>query len=1050
MWGSSYEGVRPIALAWERGIPASCLLPSAVQVAGTAHSLADPSMIRTQERPEITPEQAAAAVRDHFGITGTLTPLDGERDRNFLLAADTGTRYVVKVTSPEEPDAHLDFETRLLAWLGGGGDLPVPALVPTRSGALIARPGAMETPWRIRVLEHLPGRILGAVRPVTPALLQDLGRRTAELSIRLASYTEHPPYRPDFAWALARAGRIMEAALDLHEEPNRRLAERCLGGFRDAEPLVCTLPPQVVHGDLNDHNVLVGAGGAVTGLLDFGDAHEAPAVFDLAITMAYAVLGQPDVLVAAAHVAAGYHEVRPLSEAELAVLFPLVRARLAASVSIAASRRQGVAEVDPYLLVSERPAWDVIRATDSVHPRLARGVLRTACGLPADPRGPALVEWLRACTPRPVMAVPSPPGTTVLDLSVGSPILDGHDTDDTGAFTRRVRGAMAEAGASLGIGRYREPRGLYLSEAFAGTPSEMPERRTVHMGIDLFDEAGAEVRAPLDGKVFSVHDNDGRLDYGPTVILQHEAPDGPFWTLYGHLERASVAGLTAGEDVAAGQVLARVGPPPENGDWPPHLHFQIMTDLLGHRTDFPGVVTPRDVAVWSSFLPDPNLLLRLDGPTTWAPAPALQERRRRLLGPSLSLSYAEPVRVVRGTGAYLYDEWGREYLDGVNNVAHVGHEHPHVVRAGRRQMGVLNTNTRYLHPLVLDYAERLLGLFPDPLSVCFFVNSGSEANELALRMARTVTGGAGVVTLEGGYHGNTQGLVDVSHYKFSRAGGQGPPPWVRAAAMPDDYRGLYRRGDGGRAAKFAAHVEGAFADLAGDGQTPAAFLAECVLSCGGQVEPPEGYFTAAYGHAREAGALCIADEVQIGFGRVGTHWWGFERHGVVPDIVTLGKPIGNGHPMGAVVTTRAIAEGFANGMEFFSTFGGNPVSAAIGLAVLEVLETEGLKEHAQEVGNHFRAGLTALMERHEVVGDVRGPGLFLGVEFITDRTDLRPHRQSARYVVSRMKEKGILLSTDGPDDNVIKIKPPLPFSRRDADRVVAALDEVLAEDGARP
>lgn len=1014
-------------------------------------------MIRTQERPEIGPEQAAAAVREHYGLDGRCTPLPGERDRNFLLEGTDGRRWVVKVTSPDEADEHLDFETRLLAWLASEGGLPVPAAAASSKGEVIVRHDDDAGSWRIRVLGHLPGRVMADIRPRTLALLEDLGRRTAGLSLRLKAFPEHPPARSNFIWALSQAGRVMQASLDLHEGERHALVAGCLDGFRAVERTLVELPVQVIHGDINDHNVLVGDG-AVTGILDLGDVHEAPAVFDLAVALAYAVLDQADPLLAAARMVAGYNAVRPLSDAELDVLFPLVRARLGASVSIAASRRRNNPDVDPYLLVSEAPAWTFLHATASIHPHLARGFLRQACGLPACPRSPALVAWLAEQTPASVIDMPVET-TTVLDLSVASPLLTGRDTDDTATFTRRVWEAMGDAGATVAIGRYREPRGFYLTETFAGRPSEMPERRTVHMGHDVFAEAGAEVRAPLAGVVKSVNDNVGRLDYGPTVILEHETPHGPLWTLYGHLERASVVGLHAGDAVAAGDVIARVGPFPENGDWPPHLHFQIMTDLMGHAGDFPGVAAPREVDVWGSFVPDPNLLLRIPLETTWCAPTDLQDRRAAVLGPSLSLSYRDPIHVVRGRGAHLYDVWGREYLDCVNNVPHVGHEHPRVVAAGRRQMGVLNTNTRYLHEAVLRYAERLSALFPEPLEICFLVNSGSEANELALRMARTVTGGRGVVALEGGYHGNTQGLVDVSHYKFARAGGSGPPAWVRVAALPDVYRGRHRatKRDADAAADalaaaasgYADDVRACFAALAADGYTPAAFLAESILSCGGQVEPPAGYFRQAYTHARAAGALCIADEVQVGFGRVGSHMWGFELHGVVPDIVTLGKPMGNGHPMGAVVTTRAIAEAFANGMEFFSTFGGNPVSAEIGLAVLDVLEDEGLQARALEVGDHFREGLAGLMDRHPSVGDVRGRGLFLGVEMVSDRDARTPSRAIARHAVGRMKEKGILLSTDGPDDNVIKIKPPLCFSATDADRVVAELDAVLGEDGAR-
>ena len=1005
-------------------------------------------MIRTLERPDITSEGAAAIAARAFGLEGALAALPGERDSNFLLETADGGRWVVKVTSPDESDAHLEFETRTLAWLAAGEDTLVPAPVPSRTGELVARQPEGGVTWRVRVLRYLPGKTYAKVRPHPPSLLEDLGARTAGLDLRLASCPEKPPARPGFLWALDQVGPVMQAALHLHEDDRRRLVEGCLAAFREAEAACAALPVQLIHGDLNDHNVLVDDLDRVSGILDLGDAHQAPAVFDLAVAVAYAMHGHADPVQAAARVVAGYHRVRPLSDLELSLVLPLARARLGASVSIAATRRSRSSEVDPYLLVSEAPAWAALEATAAVHPRLAAGILRHACGLAACPRTPGLVAWLGAQRPATVIDAP-PERTTVLDLSVGSALLSGRDTDDTAAFTRRVWDALGEAGATVGIGRYGEPRGFYLTDAFAGRPSETPERRTVHIGMDVFDRPGTEVRAPLDGVVMSVHENAGRLDYGPTVILEHQAPDGPFRTLYGHLERASLDGLAAGSSIAAGQAIARVGPPPENGDWPPHLHFQIIADLLGQRHDFPGVAAPREADVWASFWPDPNLHFRLPLETTWREPAGLGERRARLLGSNLSLSYREPIHVVRGRGAFLYDVWGREYLDCVNNVAHVGHEHPRVVAAGQRQMAVLNTNTRYLHDGVLAYAERLAARFPSPLSVSFFVNSGSEANELALRMARAATGGRGVVVLEGGYHGNTQGLVDVSHYKFARAGGAGAPAWLRAALLPDDYRGRYRRDDPDRATRYAAHVAEGFGELAAEGHVPSAFLTESILSCGGQVEPPAGYFRTAYAHARAAGALCIADEVQVGFGRVGSHWWGFELHGVVPDIVTLGKPIGNGHPMGAVVTTPEIATAFANGMEFFSTFGGNPVSAAIGLAVLDVLEDEGLQARALDVGEHFSASLRGLMDRHPAIGDVRGRGLFLGVEIVSDRGAPTPGREAARYVVERMKRKGILLSTDGPDDNVLKIKPPLVFSGADADRVVAALDEVLAEDGAR-
>ena len=387
---------------------------------------------------------------------------------------------------------------------------------------------------------------------------------------------------------------------------------------------------------------------------------------------------------------------------------------------------------------------------------------------------------------------------------------------------------------------------------------------------------------------------------------------------------------------------------------------------------------------------------------------SLLERRRRILGRNLSVAYETPLHIVRGAMQYLYDDAGRQYLDAYNNVAHVGHCHPKVVAAGQRQMEVLNTNTRYLSELILEYAEKLTATLPESLSVCFFVNSGSEANELAIRLARAHTKARDMIVLEHAYHGNTTTLIDISPYKHATA-----PSWVHTARLAD-------------AEHVTEIIQNLPAPLCG-------FIAESMPSVAGQIVLPDGYLNKVYDAVRGAGGFCIADEVQTGFGRTGTHFYAFERYGVVPDIVVLGKPIGNGHPIGAVVTTRAIAESFDNGMEFFSTFGGNNVSCAIGLKVLEVVQEENLQAHALRVGNNLLAGLHELNPRHEVIREIRGSGFFLGVELVED----------AHRVVNQMRERGILMGTEGPLHNVIKIRPPMPFSEADADRLVSTLDEVL-------
>jgi len=393
----------------------------------------------------------------------------------------------------------------------------------------------------------------------------------------------------------------------------------------------------------------------------------------------------------------------------------------------------------------------------------------------------------------------------------------------------------------------------------------------------------------------------------------------------------------------------------------------------------------------------------------------------------------------------LYDETGRRYLDAYNYVPLVGHSHPRVVRAVQEQTALLNTNTRYLHDNLVRYAGRLTALMPAPLRVCYVLNSASEANELALRLARTHTGREDVIVLESAYHGHTTGLIDISPYKFNGPGGRGRKPWVHVAPLPDDYRGPFRRGDPEAGKKYAAAV-GRLADAAKPRGGLAAFIAETLPSVAGQIVLPPGYLAEAYRHVRKAGGVCVADEVQVGFGRLGTHFWGFETQGGVPDIVVLGKPIGNGFPLAAVVTTEPIAASFDNGMEFFSTFGGNPVACAAGLAVLDVMEDERLQERALRVGHHLMGALIRLADRHPIIGDVRGAGLFLGIELVRDRRSLEPAAAEAAYVVDRLCELGVLAGTDGPFHNVIKVRPPLCFSEADADLFVSTLDTVLAED----
>ncbi|XP_037335427.2 ethanolamine-phosphate phospho-lyase [Pungitius pungitius] len=423
--------------------------------------------------------------------------------------------------------------------------------------------------------------------------------------------------------------------------------------------------------------------------------------------------------------------------------------------------------------------------------------------------------------------------------------------------------------------------------------------------------------------------------------------------------------------------------------------------------------------------------------------------RKKHIGPSCKIFFShDPVKIVRAKGQYMYDEKGQRYLDCINNVAHVGHCHPDVVKAGAQQMEVLNTNSRFLHDNLVLYAQRLQATLPDKLSVCYFVNSGSEANDLALRLAWQYTGHKDIITLENAYHGHVSSLIDISPYKFQHLSDAKKNQSVHVAPSPDVYRGKYRADHPDPASAYADEVKDMIHGVHEKGGKIAAFIAESLQSCGGQVIPPTGYFQQVAQHVRKAGGLFIADEVQVGFGRIGTHFWAFQLQGedFVPDIVTMGKPIGNGHPMSCVVTTKEVAEAFmSSGMEYFNTFGGNPVSCAIGTAVLDVIEKEDLQGNALRVGGYLASLLEQQKEKHPLVGDIRGRGLFAGVELVKDRLTLTPATAEAQEVIYRLKEQYILLSADGPHRNVLKLKPPMCFTKEDADLVVGKIDQILSE-----
>ncbi|MGO7337534.1 aspartate aminotransferase family protein [Rhizobium leguminosarum] len=420
---------------------------------------------------------------------------------------------------------------------------------------------------------------------------------------------------------------------------------------------------------------------------------------------------------------------------------------------------------------------------------------------------------------------------------------------------------------------------------------------------------------------------------------------------------------------------------------------------------------------------------------------ALLARRERLLGRNMSTFYDEPVQLVRGEGVWLWDADGRKYLDCYNNVPHVGHCHPRVVDAITRQASTLNTHTRYLHEGILDYVERLTATFDKSLDTAIMTCTGSEANDIALRMAQAVTGKTGVIATNHTYHGNTAAVSQLST-RMPPVGGFGGH--VRHVPAPDSYRPMGGMPGEAFAEAFAAEVEKAIASLQSSPHGFSALIICPFFANEGFPDLSPGFLDKAITAVRKAGGLVISDEVQPGFGRTGGHMWGHQRAGFVPDVVTLGKPMANGHPVGGVVANADTLNAFRKAFRYFNTFGGNPVSCAAALAVLDVIEDEGLMENARAVGAYAQDGLKRLSEKHDVIGNVRGSGLFFGAELVLDREKKTPAPDIATKVINDMRARGVLMGKIGVHQCATKIRPPMPFSKENADLMLSTLDNVLS------
>jgi 4-aminobutyrate aminotransferase-like enzyme/Ser/Thr protein kinase RdoA (MazF antagonist) len=1045
--------------------------------------------------PRFSPDDLRVWLAEQYGVDAvSFQPQGSERDAVVLVTDDQETRYILKVANPDESEDFLHAQNGMLArlaqvWPEGS------RVLANRRGQLLSH--LIDFSGRTclaRLLTFVPGHLLAEFPYRSPQLLESLGDYLGQMNATLSGDAA-PGLERWLPWDLQH-GRQVVADLSQHVlDPSlRSQLEQILRHYdRYVAPWVVDLPRSAIHNDANPYNWLVDVSPAIVAdrviaLLDFGDAVWSWTVGELAIALAYLTLDAEDVWAATVPVIRRYHQRRPLGEAELEVLFGLILLRLATSVVMAA---EGLSR-DPrnaYLQISQQPLLRTLPKLLEIPARLATAVFRDACQLPPVAEVAEFSAWLRAQRGRWAMPLPKleQANGLRLDLSCQSPLLADLPWPLTEPdLTRRIDATLAEHQADYGIGHYFEPRVLYQSPQFGSAATLPTLRRTIHLGMDLFAPAGTPVCAVADGVVHAVGRLDQPLDYGTLVVLRHAWREGDcFYTLYGHLAtfaagdpsispadndpdaRSRIVAPQVGSHVAAGSVIGLLGPPSENGGWPPHLHFQILRDDLDDPLHFPGVGHAELSRVWAALSPNPQTPLDLPACRVAAcedPHLDLQAEYHRLaesrgqrIGGSVRLSYHHPLHLVLGRGVHVFDAWGRGYLDAYNNVPHLGHGHPEVVAAAALQMRLINTNTRYLHAHAMQFAGRLAETLPDPLKVCFFLSSATEANELALRLARAAVArnrphvaetpwaedSADVWVMDTAYHGHSSTLIDCSPYKHDGPGGRGRPAWVQVVELPDVYRGRYRDPQTAGGLYAADVVDRMNAQRAAGRQI--IWLAETCPSVAGQILLPAGYLSSIYDAVRAAQGICIADEVQTGYGRLGTAFFGFQMHDVVPDIVVLGKSIGNGFPLAAVVTTAEIAGAFDNGMEFFSTFGGSTVSCAVGDRVLEITRRDGLPQQAAEVGRWLESQFQRLQQSFTWIGDVRGSGLFWGLDIVCDASTREPNPALAGFLKQRLCDRGILIGTDGRQNNVLKIRPPLPFAHEHAERLIQTLETVCHE-----
>ena len=951
--------------------------------------------------PTLSAAEAGKLLERHWGISGELAPVGSFEDLNYRVRrVDHDALLKVSEQSAEQ----IGREHAVMAHLAGRElDVGVPAPLPTHDLQHSVTVGDA----RAHLLMWVPGVPLSEVPYLGPSTLGALGR-LAGLTAAALSDLELGPGE-DSKWDPRLAVTVVRELLDETELAHGPMAadlEAAVAPLAALPPEVAgALPAQMIHGDISDYNALASPGTRgelpVTGLIDFGDVTHTWRVCELACAcVATASRAPADPLGTMLAVVGGFHGRITLTEAEIEALWPLILGRAAACAALSA-HHLGRDETAPYMVGMHQGDVGALRTLLALPGRLPTAAFRALVERDPAPDTTGFSARLRAAGPTALLAAP----IAALDLGVASDDLEAGGWLEPGA-----EAALAAASGPVVASRWGE-----VALTNAGHPGpEVPE--TLRLGITVHAPPGTAIRAPLAARVLEARPGSLRLrlrEPGGAIDLRLDGID---------------PAVTGASDVAAGTMLGAAAAGP--------LHVQLITDPTQPRTG-----RARDRTAWQALCPDPSPLL---GAELAAPPPpdanAGRARRAAAVAGAQGLYYDAPMAIVRGWRQYLYDAAGRPYLDMINNVAVVGHSHPRIAEAARRQFRLLNTNSRFLYDAMAQYAQRLSDLLPDGLDHVFLVNSGSEACDLALQIIRVATGRQDIVALQGAYHGWTSGVFEACTSPADNPfWAETKPDWVHLASQPDPYRGLY----GADTSGYVDSVAEACARAAGAG--PAGFISEAMLGNQGALVPPPGFLPGAYARVRAAGGLCIADEIQVGYGRTGEHFWGFEHSGAQPDVVCIAKAAGNGHPIGAVVCRPDLARALGRRAAFFSSTGGGPVSCQIGLAVLDVIADEGLQANALSVGEHLRASLQAVMADHRLIGAVHGRGLYLGVDLVRDSVAKTPATREAHAISERMRELGVIVQPTGDHGNVLKVKPPLCVTTDDADHFAEALDRALTE-----